>query len=199
VTIAEDIRQGARELGIEVPPAGADLVAAYVSLLEKWNQKIRLVAPCPTDELVQRHVVDCIALLPHLPESCTVVDVGSGGGLPSVIVAALRPNSEVTAIEPVAKKHSFLQAARRELALGNYNPVRGRDEDLFPEGADFDAATSRATFAVPEWLSRGRRLVRAGGLVLAMEGREQFALPAGARRHPYPLGDRQRSILVLEA
>ena len=143
-----------------------------------------------------QHVVDCAHLLAYIPADVgRLVDVGSGGGLPAVVIAVARPELEVTAVEPTGKKHAFLRTAARELGLGNLRPLAGRSDDI--ERGAFDVATSRATFALDEWLRLGLELVRPGGLVLGMEGRPTD-LPAGADRHPYTIDGKSRAIIGLQ-
>ena len=167
----------------------------YADLLLKWNARINLTAASTKDDALQ-HVADCEAIVPHLPsETRLVVDVGSGGGLPAVVIAASRPEIVVHAIEPTQKKHAFLRTAARELGLPNLQPRAARIEDV--ESDAFDVATSRATFALDEWLRLGLRLVRPGGLLLGMEGRDRVELPAGAARHAYQLGDKTRAIISI--
>jgi len=176
-------------------PAEDAALTRYVELLLRWNSKINLTAARSHDDASQ-HVVDSLAVVPHLPAGAArLVDVGSGGGLPAVVIAILRPDVLVTAVEPIHKKHAFLRTAARELGLANLDAQARRAEDL-PDAA-WDVATSRATFALDEWLGLGLRLVVPGGLVLGLEGAEQVDLPAGAERHPYPLGDRTRAIITL--
>lgn len=166
----------------------------FVDELLRWNARINLTAARTRDDAVQ-HVRDSLAILPHIPaDARRLVDVGSGGGLPAAVIAIERPDLAVTALEPVHKKHAFLMHVRRALAA-NLDPRAERVEDHATR--DYDVATSRATFALPAWLAIGRGLVRAGGLVLAMEGAEQFDLPPGAARHPYAAGDRTRAIVVV--
>jgi len=171
----------------------------YLTLLDKWTSVTNLVASSTTPrDLVQLHLADCLALLPHLGDADRLVDVGSGGGLPAIPLAIARPALSVTALEPIHKKHAFLATARRELQLGNFTPLAERDEEHHRR-ADFrpyDAAVSRATFHPTDWLARGATLVRPGGLVLAMEGRDPIALPPGADRHAYHVAGRTRAILV---
>jgi 16S rRNA (guanine527-N7)-methyltransferase len=189
------IARAAAALGVAMPSTAAPRMEAYLELLRKWNARIKLVATPEPETLLDRHVVDSMALLPHLPATArTLIDVGAGGGFPAAVLAICRPDLEVTALEPVRKKHAFLSAVRRELALPNFRP---RPERLEPgrEPGPFDVAVSRATWPVPDWLERGRALVGPGGTVLAMEGREQHALPPGATRHPYGAGDRTRAII----
>jgi 16S rRNA (guanine527-N7)-methyltransferase len=166
----------------------------FATELLRWNARINLTAASTLDE-VRHHIVDCRAIVEHIPPTTQrVIDVGSGGGLPAAVIAILRPEIAVTALEPVHKKHAFLQHVRRQLAP-NLDARAERVEQHVGRG--YDVATSRATFALDEWLAVGRTLVRAGGLVLGMEGIEQVALPTGASRHPYAIGDRTRAIIVL--
>jgi 16S rRNA (guanine527-N7)-methyltransferase len=166
----------------------------FAEELLRWNQRINLTAARTPDDAT-RHIRDCAALVEQVPaDARRLVDVGSGGGLPAAVIALLRPDITVTALEPVHKKLAFLQHIRRVLAP-NLEPRAERLEDHVERG--YDVATSRATFALPEWLARGRALVRPGGLVLGMEGADPIDLPAGATRHPYDLDDRTRAIIVL--
>lgn len=165
---------------------------SYRQLLTRWNRAIRLVG---SDADFDRHVAESRALLPFVPEVGRLVDVGAGGGFPAVVIAIERPGVHVVALEPIHKKHAFLAAVQRELGLANFEPRAERDDQHAPP-ALYDAATSRATFAVSEWLERGLALVRPGGVVLAMEGRQQAELPAGAVRHPVDADGRRQAIVV---
>lgn len=176
------------------------ILSAYLETLSRWNRKINL-SGSREPEALAGHVLDCLALVPHLPLGVgRLVDVGSGAGLPGAVLAAVCPALEVTALEPVHKKHAFLATVRRELGLANLHPLAQRVEAHRSAAgfAPFDVAVSRATFALPDWLEIGGTLVHEGGRVLAMEGSEQNALPAGASRHAYeiPGSDRRRAIIV---
>lgn len=187
-------------LGLADPDAALAALRKYQELLRKWNQRVNLVGPAVTGELDEVHLPDAVAVARNLPAGTRrLVDVGSGGGLPSAMVAILAPAVEVTALEPVRKKHAFLAAVRRELPLPNYRPLGERDDDHLSrtDFRPYDIATSRATFELPVWLERGARLVRPGGRVLGLEGAQRFELPAGARRIGYGAGDRSRSLVVL--
>jgi 16S rRNA (guanine527-N7)-methyltransferase len=175
----------------------------FLVLFRKWNRSINLSA-ARSDLDLQDHIIDCLHIVPHLraesdsssPSSpLRVLDVGAGGGLPAVIVAICLPGVHVTALEPVHKKHAFLRTATRELSLSNFEPLAERVDD-HPHH-DFDAAMSRATFDLREWLLRGFDLVHPRGLVLGFEAVSRPDLPPGTQRHPYPLGDKSRSIVTL--
>lgn len=196
----EILRADAAALGVALTDETADHFDKYLALLNRWSASVNLVGTRDPEEIARFHLADSLALLPHLGGARRAIDVGSGAGLPGAALAIARPDLEVTALEPVHKKHAFLAAVRRELGLGNFTPLAERDEQHRAGAAfgPYDLAVSRATWAVPEWLERGARLVRPGGRVLAMEGRDRHELPAGATRHSYQLGDRARAVVVLD-
>jgi 16S rRNA (guanine527-N7)-methyltransferase len=167
----------------------------FSELFAKWNRSINLSAARNHDALTE-HIVDSLHVIPHLvaANATTVLDVGSGGGLPVVVAALCLPDVQFTALEPVHKKHAFLRTAARELEIVNLDALARRLEDF--EGDDFDAATSRATFDLDEWLTRGLERVRPGGIVLGFEGVPRDDLQAGTERHRYDFGGKQRAIVI---
>jgi 16S rRNA (guanine527-N7)-methyltransferase len=194
------LRAEAATLGVELTDEAAAHFDKYLVLLNRWSASVNLIGTRDPDEVARFHLADSLALLPHLGDARRVVDVGSGAGLPGAALAIARPDLEITALEPIHKKHAFLAAIRREIGLPGFTPIAERDEQ-HRAAADFrpyDLALSRATWSVPEWLARGAQLVLPGGRVLAMEGRDLHDLPAGAARHPYELGDRTRAVVVLD-
>lgn len=169
-------------------------LSGFVELFEKWNKRINLSAASTRDEILE-HLVDSLHVVPHLCGRARVLDVGSGGGFPVVVAAICLPGSSFTALEPVHKKHAFLRTAARELGLLNLEARAQRIEDH--DVHDYDAATSRATFDLVEWLETGRRYVNESGIVLGFEALRRDDLPVGTERHPYSLGGKQRAIVVL--
>lgn len=178
-------------------PKEAQLIE-FITLFEKWNKSINLSAARKWEDIAD-HVGDgaqAAAIIPVGTER--LIDVGSGGGIPGALIALLRPEIQVLAIEPIHKKQSFLSAVRRELGANNFLSRACRDEEL-RAGADFkpfQVAISRATFSLPEWLERGALLVEPGGLVIGMEGAEQFDLPDGAERVSYGDGSKTRAFIL---
>ncbi len=133
-------------------------------------------------------------MVPHLRGTKRVLDVGSGGGFPVVVAAICLPDVSFTSLEPVHKKHAFLRTAARELGLLNLDPHAQRIEDHATR--DYDAAMSRATFDIVEWINTGLRYVNQSGIVLGFEAIPRDDLPAGTERHPYSLGGKQRAIIL---
>jgi 16S rRNA (guanine527-N7)-methyltransferase len=168
---------------------------AFVSLFEKWNEKINLAASKSRDEIVE-HVRDSLHVVPILRARSSVLDVGSGGGFPVVIAAICLPENGFVALEPVHKKHAFLRTAARELSLVNLDARAQRIEDH--DARDYDAATSRATMDLAEWLTLGLTHVRIGGVAIGFEGQLRADLPETVQRLPYALDDKQRALVSLE-
>lgn len=187
----------ASQLGLKVRPDFIDRLTTYLDLLERWNRRIRLVAPATRGVWIERHVLDSIQAAAAVPDDArTLLDVGAGAGLPGLIIALLRPELDVTALDPIHKKRAFVATAARETAA-KVSPHAERFESHMVRAAHrYDVAISRATWSVSEWLARGAEAVMPGGLVLGMEGREQEPLVPGAIRHPYALGDRTRAIIT---
>ena len=189
----------ARTLGLgELDPAALPGFERYLARLLEWNQRINLTAVTDPDEVVRKHFADCLALVPHVPHGATLVDLGSGAGFPGAVVALARPDLEVTLVEPSHKRAAFLRVLVRELPLPR-TVVRAETYEAAVAAVRgrFDAAVSRATWDLPDWLERGRALVRPGGLVLGMEGAATHALPASAERHPVALPDATRAVITL--
>jgi len=171
----------------------ASTLQRFRDLFAKWNERINLSAASSLDD-IEEHIRDSLHVVPFLPATGSVLDVGSGGGLPVVVAAICLPSTQFTALEPVHKKHAFLRTAARELELGNLEAFARRVED-HPE-RDFDATMSRATFDLREWILRGLELVRRDGSVLGFEATQRDDLPVPFERHPYELDGKRRAIIV---
>lgn len=167
-------------------------LAAFKALFRKWNASINLSA-ARTDAELDEHVADSLAIVPYLRDASRVLDVGSGGGFPIVLAALSLPAVSFVALEPVHKKHAFLRTAARELGLTNLEPLAERLDAH--AGRDYDAAVSRATFDLVEWIALAAPYVRPGGVVLGFEGVAREDLPPGVERFPYGDGAKQRAIV----
>lgn len=186
-------------LGVTVPPAAAAPLARYVELVVEWRLRVNLTGSLTREALVDQHVADALALLPWLPSGpFRFVDVGSGAGLPGMILAILRTDAEAVLLEPRGKRHVFLSHVLRELELrGRVEARRERLESHHP-GHLYDVAVSRAAWPVAKWLDLGPRLVRQpGGRVLGLGGAAPPPLPPGVEIRPYRLGNRLRRSVVV--
>lgn len=189
---------------LDLPGDLHEKLVIFKALFLKWNRSINL-SGARTDDDLELHIIDCLHAVPHLraavsvappPAATRALDVGAGGGLPAVVAALACPSIHLTALEPVHKKYSFLRTAVRELALDNLEPAAERLDTH--AGRDYDAAMSRATFDLREWLEIAAPYVRPGGLILGFEAIPRADLPSGVVRSSYVLSNRTRSIVTLQ-
>jgi len=148
--------------------ATIERLAGYLSLLAKWNRAYNLTAVRDPGDMVVRHVLDSLAVLPWL-EDGSLIDIGSGPGIPGILLAIVRPELTVTLVDSNLKMTRFAEAAVRELGLANVTVRRTRIEQL--DGVAFDQAISRAFASVADFLKLADHVVRPGGRFLAMKGR----------------------------
>ena len=169
-----------------LPAAARAKLAAYLELLAKWNRTYNLTAIREPERMITHHVLDALAVLPHLPqrEGLRVLDVGSGAGVPGIPLAIARPDWHVVMLDSNHKKGAFVQQAVIELALANAEAVVARVEDYAP-GAPFDIVISRAFTDLATFATAGVRHLAPGGQLVAMKGvypDEEIAnLPPGVR------------------
>jgi 16S rRNA (guanine527-N7)-methyltransferase len=175
---AELLRTGLAQLPLTDLDAGqVSRLLAYLDLLEQWNRAYNLTAVRHRADMVTRHLLDSLAVLPWIPGG-RLLDAGSGAGLPGVPLAIARPDLDVTLLDSAGKKIRFLEHLRRELGLRNVTPVQARLEDWAPAGPNgtpfnrgpFDAIISRAFASLAAFAAAARHLAGAARL-LAMKGR----------------------------
>ena len=172
--------------GAPLPAGAADRLAAYLALLAKWNRTYNLTAIREPERMVTHHVLDALAVLPHLPQRAglRVLDVGSGGGVPGIPLAIARPGWHVVMLDSSHKKGAFVQQAVIELALANAEAVVARVEDYAP-AAPFDVVISRAFADLATFAATSARHLAPHGQLIAMKGvypdEEVASLPADIR------------------
>lgn len=184
MTLEGSIAEGVGAMDIPVPPAAIEMFARYLELIAKWNRVHNLTAVRETDQMVVLHLLDSLSLLPHVAAAKTLLDVGSGPGLPGIPLAIARPDLPVTLLDSSHKKCAFLRQAKAELALDNVCVVCERVEAWRP-AQRFDAVVSRAFSELGDFVTQARHLVSPGGRLLAMKGVYPFEeiarMPAGHR------------------
>jgi len=168
VTPAGQLAAGAAKLGLDLSPQTQHALLDFLALLEKWNRVYNLTAVRDRTEMVSQHLLDCLAVTPHVAAE-TLLDVGSGAGLPGIPLALALPEARVTLLDANHKKAAFLRQAVTELKLGNADVVCERAETWKPRSA-FAVVISRALSDLAEIVSLAGRQVAAGGRLLAMKG-----------------------------
>jgi 16S rRNA (guanine527-N7)-methyltransferase len=146
-----------------------DVVRRFAADLAERGVELGLIGPREPERLWSRHLLNCGVVAAAVPQGAGVVDVGSGAGLPGVVLAAARPDLAVTLLEPMARRVAWLEEERERLALTNATVLRGRAEDVRRKVA-FDVVTARAVGALRTLLPLTAPLARPGGELLLMKG-----------------------------
>jgi len=162
------IAAGCRSLQLAVSTAALAQLADYVGLLAKWSKVYNLTAVRQPQRMVTRHLLDSLAVVPFLIEG-SLLDVGTGAGLPGVPIAIARPDLAVTLLDANAKKLRFVRQAVAELRLGNVEVVQARMQEYQP-GRAFDMVISRAVSSLEELYRQSRHLLAPRGRMLFMKG-----------------------------
>jgi len=162
---------GLEAMGMALDARQRDALARYVALLVKWNRTYNLTAIREPARMVTHHLLDSLAILPHLPAVATlrVLDVGSGGGVPGIPLAIARPGWQVDLVDPIHKKAAFSTQAALELGLANLRSHAARVEDLAP-AAPYDLIVSRAFADLATFVQVAARHLAPGGSLVAMKG-----------------------------
>ncbi len=183
MTLAQQLAQGVNGLGLKLPQGAEQRLLAYLELLQKWNRVYNLTAVRGAPRMMSQHVLDCLAAAPHVA-AATILDVGSGAGLPGIPLALALPNSRVTLLDSSQKKAAFLRQAVMELQIENAEVVCERSE-AWKAPAAFEIVISRAFSDLAEFVSLAGRHAAAGGRLVAMKGvhpyEEIAQLPRGWR------------------
>lgn len=210
-TLAVHLADGIASMGLVIPDKAQATLLDYLELLAKWNRAYNLTAIRDPLEMVDKHLLDSLSLLPHVADT-PLLDVGAGAGLPGLVLAIVKQNAaphqgegvfSVTLVDAVAKKVRFMEHAIRTLRLNQARALHARIESM--EG-QYSQIASRAFASLADFLGLTRHLLAPGGRWLAMKGQiphdELAKLPAWAEvvatprlAAPAVLGERHLIIL----
>ena len=183
------LRDASDQLGLGLPPEDLRRLMDYLALLLRWNRVYNLTALRDPDEMLSHHLVDCLAVLPALRRWLAdqglanphLLDVGSGGGLPGVVLALLHPGWRVDCVDTVSKKASFIRQVAAELRLPNLQGLHARVESLPAPPGGYALITSRAFASLADFTALTGQLLSPQGVWMAMKGKlpadEQAQLP----------------------
>lgn len=203
--LASKLAAGVEVLGLQamVTPEMQQKCLAYMALMQKWNKVYNLTAVRDSEEMLVLHVLDSLSVLPFV-EAGNVLDVGSGGGLPGLIIAITRPEVEVTTIDTVQKKAIFMRQVKAELGLSNAQVVHGRVEAYAPP-ARFSQVISRAFSDIALFKQLTAHLIAPQGRWLAMKGvvpsdelAQAKVIPKEVIRLHVPYLQAERHLIVFE-
>lgn len=181
-----EVEAAAVELGLILEPDQVSMLLRFMSMLRRWNTTYNLTAVRDPERMLTQHLFDCLAVVLPLRRQLThgngkrLLDVGSGGGLPGVVLAIVEPGLAVTCVDSVGKKAAFVTQVASELGLSNLAAAHSRVETL--KAGPFDAIASRAYAALPDFVRTSRPLLGTSGVWMAMKGKvpadEIAGLPA---------------------
>lgn len=181
--LAAVLAAGIAEMGLDVAPAQQERLLDYLALMAKWNAVYNLTSLRDPMQMVTHHLLDSLAAVPAFKDAVNVLDVGSGGGLPGIVLAIVRPDMQVSMIDTVHKKTAFLTQVKAELGLSNVTVYTARVEQLqVAEGDKFDVITSRAFADLSDFVNWSSHLLANQGRYIALKGvapkEEQQRVPA---------------------
>lgn len=158
------------KLKLEISADQRHKLMLYLDKLLFWNKAYNLTAIKQPKEALIKHILDCLAILPHL-KSGKLLDIGTGAGLPGVVIAICEPNREVTVLDSNQKKIRFIRQSVSELKLTNVNPVASRIENFVPqEHEKFEVITSRAFASLTDFVEAAEPRLAQDGWLQAMKG-----------------------------
>ncbi|HMM66730.1 MAG TPA: 16S rRNA (guanine(527)-N(7))-methyltransferase RsmG [Dokdonella sp.] len=201
--LRQRLRSGLQALALDLADPVVEQQLDYLDLLLRWNAAYNLTAVRDAGEMVTRHLLDSLAILPYL-HGRSLVDLGTGAGLPGIPLALARPDLEVCLVDSNGKKARFLREAVRQLRLTGAQVFEGRVESVTGE---YDCVTARAFATLADMLGWGGHLLAGDGRWLALKGRfpqdELDALPAGfaveaVHRLVVPGLDAERHLVIIK-
>lgn len=205
--VTQRLVEGAGTMGIPLGQATAQQLTRYLHELLRWNQKVNLTAVVDPVEVVEKHLLDSLAILPELEGRRSLLDLGAGAGLPGLPLALLRPDLSVTLVDSVSKKVGFIKHAAAMLQLRNARALHARAEGRpAREGIPLaEAVVSRALVEPEEWLPLASHYLETGGCILAMLGKAPAGLTEvegfirrSLRRYELPWSHAERHVAVFE-
>ena len=198
--MAGDLRSIFAALGLVPVDEQMRGLLAYLDLLERWNATYNLTAVRDREAMLVQHLADCLAVVSPLSRrlgSGRLLDVGSGGGLPGVVLAIMLPSVQVCCVDAVGKKVAFVQQVAATLALPNLRGLHARVETL--KEAAFELITSRAFASLEDFTRMTRPLLAHGGAWLAMKGKRPDAEIAALLNHVHVFHVEQLEVPGLDA
>jgi 16S rRNA (guanine527-N7)-methyltransferase len=198
--------EGIAAMHLDVTPAQQDKLMDYLAMMFKWNAVYNLTSLRDPMQMVTHHLLDSLAAVPAFAAARNVLDVGSGGGLPGIVLAIVRPDMNVSMIDTVHKKTAFLTQVKAQLSLANVTVYTARVEQL-QVSDKFDVITSRAFADLSDFVNWSSHLLADGGRYIALKGvapkDEQERLPAewkvaGVEPLHVPKLDAERHLVFIE-
>ena len=201
------LQEGLTGLGLTVPADTQDKLLAYLALVQKWNKVYNLTAVREPGKMLTHHLLDSLAVAPHVQDANTLLDVGSGAGLPGIPLAMALPQLQVTLLDSNQKRTTFLRQVKMQLALANVTVVCERVEK-HQQKQRYSVVISRAFAGLREFVTMAGHLLAPGGQLIAMKGADPAAeitqlisgfVTIGVTKLSVPGLDAERHLVFLKA
>lgn len=166
--LKEQLKAGLTAMNLDLSTAQQLMLLEYVALLKKWNSTYNLTALRDENQMISHHILDSLTLLPYVQNAGSMMDVGSGGGMPGIPTAICHPHLQITLLDSNTKKTTFLQQAVIELGLQNVTVASGRVETM--HDTKVDVVTSRAFAELRDFIALTKHLLNENGYWAAMKG-----------------------------
>ena len=204
----EDLRSplinGAEKLDLDLSNPQIDALLGYLSLMHKWNKAYNLTSVRDPKEMLQKHILDSLAVAPYI-HSKSYIDVGTGPGLPGIPVSIVCPSASFTCLDSLGKRVRFMKQVVHELKLTNVEPIQSRVEQHQPD-KPYDGVLSRAFASLSDMLTWCEHLIDSSGEFLALKGQypqdeladipDNIALVSTHKLEvPYMVGERNLIVL----
>lgn len=163
------LKKGVKELQLQLSDVQINTLLEYVALLEKWNKHYNLSAIRSTPQIMTHHILDCLSIVPYMTSYRRVLDVGTGAGLPGIVLAICFPEHYFALLDSNGKKNRFLVQVKHDLKINNIDPLCARAENYRTDHF-FDAIISRALGPINELIQNTQHLLCAKGAWCAMKG-----------------------------
>lgn len=203
----QELKQGSKALGLDLNENALNLLLKYQDALVLWNKAYNLTAIRDPKEMLVKHLLDSLSILPSLPAG-RLLDIGTGGGMPGMIIALCQPERECVLLDSNGKKIRFLKQFIADLKLPNVTAVQTRveDEDSIRELGQFDVITSRAFASLTDFVAASKPYMHTASYICAMKGlipNEEIAEFSKEFNHQVielkvPRLDEQRHLIILQ-
>ncbi len=203
----QELKQGSQQLGLELSDEALNLLLKYQDTLVLWNKAYNLTAIRDPKEMLVKHLLDSLSILKDLPAG-RLLDIGTGGGMPGMIIALCQPERECVLLDSNGKKIRFLKQFIADLKLKNVIAVQTRVEnvDMIQELGQFDVITSRAFASLTDFVDASKPYMHANSIIASMRGliptdevnavKDQFS--CDVIELSVPRLDEQRHLLLLK-
>lgn len=172
---SNNIIEKAKKINVEISTSQAEQFYRYMQLLLEWNEKMNLTAITEQDEVILKHFIDSLTILPYINQANKILDVGTGAGFPGIPIKIMEPNKKITLLDSLNKRITFLNTVINELNLENVEAVHGRAEEYIKQNKNrelYDVVTSRAVAKLNVLLEYMLPFVKIGGKCICMKAYE---------------------------